>query len=166
MPKTTNFSKLALFLTPLVLLCSACTNAAERHEEKARQPSSDDNESVAAKVADTRLVAEPGGKDGGVAVTGQHRAAIMQITTAVCERSERCKAAGAADQFESMDACVDEVSKKWTKELSRYECPDRIDTGGLEACVESIGDDSCDGPLTALDRLGACRPNKICREFD
>lgn len=138
----------------LPLISAACDNdrgdlAEERAEavEETRTPLSDTG----------------GVTNEATAVPGMHATAVKQITTARCDREQKCGNVGAGKDYATSEACVVEVSDEWRDELNAYECPGGVVTKELSECLAEIRNEDCDAPFDTLGRIIACRESDICK---
>lgn len=97
-------------------------------------------------------------------VVGAQSAAVLAITSALCNRADHCKQLGETGSQASREHCFRDTGKEWTGRLSGPPCERGIDLGLLEACLDSIRRDKCQNPLDTLARLAACDPSVFCNE--
>jgi len=98
------------------------------------------------------------------AVVGAQSAAVLAITSALCNRADHCKQLGETGSHASREHCFRDTGKEWMGRLNGPPCERGIDLGLLEACLDSIRSDKCQNPLDTLARLAACEPSVFCNE--
>jgi hypothetical protein len=88
---------------------------------------------------------------------------VEAITSARCDREQRCNHIGDGKKYESRSSCVTNVTSDWKGELSSIECPNGIEQKKLDACLERLRTDGCANPVETLGRLAVCRQAELCR---
>jgi hypothetical protein len=95
--------------------------------------------------------------------TQRASAAVNAISTARCEREQRCGHIGPQESYTSMEQCETQVRHEWAHELSGYECPRGVQQAELTECVTEIRQEDCANPFDTLARATQCRQSDICQ---
>ena len=144
--RSIRWSLAALLTTGATLAATAC--------EKKTTPSDGDSPGAEGRTNTER--AAP-------AATSQNESAVASITSARCDREQRCNNIGNGKKFESRSACVASVRSDWQGELGALECPRGIEQGKLVECLDRLRTDGCANPVETLGRVAACRQAELCR---
>ena len=97
------------------------------------------------------------------AASGKNSEAIAKITSARCEREQRCGNVGPDKDYTSTAACQTDIQKEWRDDLNARECPGGIVEKELAECLEEIRNEDCASPFDTLGRVTACRSSDICK---
>jgi hypothetical protein len=99
-------------------------------------------------------MAEVTGTEGG--------SAIESISEARCARESRCDNIGPDKTFSSMEDCTARVREDWREELDARACPQGIDDGQLDECINAVRAEECSSPFDTLERVTECTQSQIC----
>lgn len=91
-----------------------------------------------------------------------NKSAVRAISTARCDREDRCKNLGADAKYASKEDCLDRVRADWANELSVYECPNGLVAAELDECLDDIRNEDCGNPFDTLARTMSCSKSEIC----
>lgn len=108
---------------------------------------------------------ERGSTDTGVAASASARyAGVRQLSTARCDREERCKNVGKNRKYESREQCLQKLDAKNQEDLGPEECKTGIEQEKLSTCLKAIQEESCNSPLDSLSRIVSCRSSALCAD--
>jgi hypothetical protein len=89
--------------------------------------------------------------------------ATDRIAAARCAREVMCSSLGGIDQpFVSHDSCVRDYAGRLRADVAEMRCPPLVERQGVEVCLREIGNESCNNPVDAIERLQACRTSTLC----
>jgi hypothetical protein len=88
--------------------------------------------------------------------------AVESISEARCARESRCDNIGPDKTFSSMEDCADRVREDWREELDARACPQGIDDGQLDECLNAVRAEECSSPFDTLERVSECTQSQIC----
>ena len=111
---------------------------------------------------DTRPAAAGSAETTGAAGRDANDASIEKLSTAKCEREERCSNVGQGKKYASKDSCLTENRSSNRSELRSNECPGGIDQRQLDKCLAEIKAEHCGNALDKIGRLTACRDAALC----
>jgi hypothetical protein len=89
--------------------------------------------------------------------------AINQISTARCEREQRCNNVGSGAKFKDAADCKTRMQADLADDLSSDECRGGIDSKELAECVAEIKEYDCKNPIDRLETAVACRESDLCK---
>jgi hypothetical protein len=101
-------------------------------------------------------------REGMGVVPGGTSGAVAAITSARCEREQRCGNVGSGEEFATSSDCIASVRSDWQEDLNAYECEDGVDQTELSECVQEIRNEDCANPFDTIGRVVACRASDIC----
>jgi hypothetical protein len=108
---------------------------------------------------------ERGSTDTGVAASASARhAGVRQLSTARCDREERCKNVGKNRKYESREQCLQKLDAKNQEDLGPEECKTGIEQEKLSTCLKAIQEEACNSPLDSLSRIVSCRSSALCAD--
>jgi Family of unknown function (DUF6184) len=88
--------------------------------------------------------------------------AVRSITSARCEREQRCDNVGPGKKWESEGECETKTRAEWREDLNKYECPQGIVQAELDECLVNIREESCGNPFDTIARAVQCNASDIC----
>jgi hypothetical protein len=111
---------------------------------------------AAVMVAPDRPIAQAQGQ--GTDLSG----ALDAISTAVCDRAERCGEMGRGRAFTDRDACMHGVMAAEQAELNAASCPSGPDPATLQQCTDDIHRLECESVVPGPTAAPSCRPTRLC----
>lgn len=101
---------------------------------------------------------------GVVASASGRQAEVRQLSTARCDREERCNNVGKNRKYESREQCLQKLDAKNQEDLGPAECKKGIEQAKLSTCLKAIQGEECNSPLDSLSRIVSCRSSALCAD--
>jgi hypothetical protein len=83
------------------------------------------------------------------------------ITLARCQLEARCNNVGEEKEYVTEEDCIARLEPGTERELEAGECPRRIPSGRIGACMEAIRQEKCDSPRD-LAHIRECSAAVLC----
>jgi hypothetical protein len=90
-----------------------------------------------------------------------NQAAITKITSARCDREQRCGNVGAGKTYDDRNACENKVGQNTQSDLRASECAGVVPKE-LDECIDEVTNQACNNPIDAVTRLAACTRSQLC----
>ncbi len=101
---------------------------------------------------------------GMMASESDRQSQIRQLSTARCDREERCKNVGKSRKYDSREQCLQKLDAKNQEDLGPEECTKGIEQEKLSTCLKAIQEEECNSPLDSLSRIVSCRSSALCAD--
>jgi hypothetical protein len=105
----------------------------------------------------------PTAQGGGPGPGGPVVYAVARLTTAQCERDERCGDVGQGKKHASRNAC-ESVMRETFEEDDRFtDCRRGIDEAALAKCMNEVRNGACGNPMRR-DSESECHGSRLCSD--
>lgn len=86
---------------------------------------------------------------------------IESLTTARCHHEVICNNVGDGKAFADEATCHGDVSRRVRADMHQSACR-HVDTKALQWCLGAIQNQSCDMPMSAIERITECGKTALC----
>ena len=151
---------LSLSLSLALAMASAVALVGCQHDRAAANAPGSTTPSTSGVTSMQGNPASPAPAD--VPYAGGEGTAADRLATARCDHEEHCDHVGAGMPFATLYDCVTRVRAGMRSELDSFGCRGTLASAGVNQCMSTIIEESCQQPRSDLAHLSQCQSTAVC----